>query len=100
MMVGGATLSRIANAQIAASTPPAGPDAVVLERLMPWLKPLGGRVGVAFQAVIELMRPSPMPVMRAIVDGQVIRRATRTRPRVLEARRDLKVWMHDARLVR
>jgi len=50
----------------------AGPDAVVLERLMPWLKPLGGRVGVAFQAVIELMRPSPMPVMRAIVDGQAL----------------------------
>ena len=45
----------------------AGPDAVVLERLMPWLKPLGGRVGVAFQAVIELMRPAPMPALKAVV---------------------------------
>lgn len=45
----------------------AGPDAMVLKNLMPWLKPLGGRVGVAFQAVFELMRPAPMPALRAIV---------------------------------
>lgn len=50
----------------------AGPDAVVLERLMPWLKPLGGRVGVALQAVVELVRPARMPVMRAIVDGHAL----------------------------
>ncbi len=48
----------------------AGPDSLVLERLMPWLKPLGGRVGVALQAVIELMRPAPMPMLRAIVGEQ------------------------------
>ncbi len=48
----------------------AGPDALVLERLMPWLKPLGGRVGVAFQAGIELMRPALMPKLRAIVAGR------------------------------
>ncbi|MEN8163000.1 MAG: diacylglycerol kinase family protein [Acidobacteriota bacterium] len=48
----------------------AGPDALVLENLMSWLKPLGGRVGVAFQAVIELMRPAPMPTLRAIVGNR------------------------------
>ena len=48
----------------------AGPDAMVLERLLPWLKPLGGRVGVAFQAGIELLRPAPMPALTAIVDGR------------------------------
>ena len=48
----------------------AGPDALVLENLMPWLKPLGGRVGVAFQAVIELMRPTPMPALRAVVGNR------------------------------
>ncbi len=45
----------------------AGPDSLVLENLMPWLKPLGGRVGVALQAGIELMRPTPMPALRAVV---------------------------------
>lgn len=48
----------------------AGPDAMVLENLMPWLKPLGGRVGVAFQAVLELMRPAGFPVMKAVVNEQ------------------------------
>ena len=48
----------------------AGPDALVLENLMPWLKPLGGRVGVACQAIIELMRPAPMPALRAIVGNR------------------------------
>lgn len=48
----------------------AGPDSLVLERLMPWLKPLGGRAGVAFQAGIEMMRPAPMPMLRAVVDGR------------------------------
>lgn len=48
----------------------AGPDARVLENLMPWLKPLGGRVGVAFQAVLELLRPVRLPAVRAVVGEQ------------------------------
>lgn len=50
----------------------AGPDARVLENLMPWLKPLGGRVGVAFQAVLELIRPVGLPVMKAVVGEQCL----------------------------
>lgn len=48
----------------------AGPDSMVLENLMSWLKPLGGRVGVAFQAVIELLRPAPMPAFTVDIEGQ------------------------------
>ncbi len=38
----------------------AGPDAIILDRLLPSLKRLGGRVGVALQAIMELAR-SRMP---------------------------------------
>ncbi len=50
----------------------AGPDSLVLEKLLPWLKPLGGRFGVGFQAAIELLRPKPMPALNVVVDGQEI----------------------------
>ena len=48
----------------------AGPDAQVLNNLKPWLKPLGGRYGVAVQAGIELIRPTSMPTLRVVGDGR------------------------------
>jgi diacylglycerol kinase (ATP) len=48
----------------------AGPDAFVLERLSPRLKRLGGRLGVAVQAVLELFRREPLPGLRARWNGQ------------------------------
>lgn len=42
----------------------AGPDALLLERLKPTLKRIGGRVGVVVQAVLELVRRSAMPTLR------------------------------------
>jgi len=47
----------------------AGPDAVLLERLEPRLKRLGGRVGVALQAVLELLRRGALPSLRVRWDG-------------------------------
>jgi diacylglycerol kinase family enzyme len=49
----------------------AGPDSHVLERLRPSFKRLGGRVGVALQAVVEAMTGVPLPKMRAVFDGTV-----------------------------
>ena len=46
----------------------AGPDSHVLERLRPGFKRLGGRVGVALQAVVETMRGRPLPRMRVASD--------------------------------
>jgi len=48
----------------------AGPDARVLDNLKSWLKPLGGRYGVAAQAGIELIRPVSMPALRVVEDGR------------------------------
>ncbi len=48
----------------------AGPDSLVLQRLAPWLKPLGGRFGVAAQAVLEILRPGPMPGLRIVSGGR------------------------------
>lgn len=48
--------------------------------------------GTAFQC------PGVCRNVRVNLAGRTIQ-ATRTQPRLLEARRDLKVWMHDARLV-
>jgi diacylglycerol kinase family enzyme len=42
----------------------AGPDSHVLERLRPSFKRLGGRVGVALQAVVEAMTGGPLPRIR------------------------------------
>jgi diacylglycerol kinase family enzyme len=42
----------------------AGPDSVVLERLRPLFKRAGGRVGVALQAVCELLSTRPLPRLR------------------------------------
>jgi diacylglycerol kinase family enzyme len=42
----------------------AGPDSHVLERLHPSLKRLGGRVGVALQAVVEAMAGGSLPRIR------------------------------------
>lgn len=42
----------------------AGPDSHVLERLRPSFKRLGGRVGVALQAVVEAMARGPLPRIR------------------------------------
>ncbi len=50
----------------------AGPDSLVLENLLPQLKPLGGRVGVVLQVLIELIRPSPMPALKAVVGDRSI----------------------------
>jgi len=47
----------------------AGPDTVVLHHLMPALKRLGGRLGVAVQAVLELVRRRPLPKFRLTLDG-------------------------------
>jgi diacylglycerol kinase family enzyme len=49
----------------------AGPDAVVLHRLRPGLKRLGGRVGVGVQAVLEVLRPRPFPALRVTAGGRV-----------------------------
>jgi diacylglycerol kinase family enzyme len=42
----------------------AGPDSHVLERLWPSFKKLGGRVGVALQAVVEAVAGGPLPRIR------------------------------------
>jgi diacylglycerol kinase family enzyme len=42
----------------------AGPDSHVLERLRPSFKRLGGRVGVALQAVVEAVNGIPLPRIR------------------------------------
>lgn len=46
----------------------AGPDSMVLQRLYPFLKILGGRVGVAAQGILELFRPQRMPAFALRVD--------------------------------
>lgn len=46
----------------------AGPDSHVLERLRPSFKRLGGRVGVALQALVETMGASALPKMRVVTD--------------------------------
>jgi len=48
----------------------AGPDTLVLQRLNPLFKRLGGRVGVAAQGVLELLRPAPMPRFRLLCEGK------------------------------
>ena len=50
----------------------AGPDALVLERLSPRLKRLGGRFGVAVQAGRELVRRGALPRLRASWDHQEV----------------------------
>jgi diacylglycerol kinase (ATP) len=47
----------------------AGPDSHVLERLRPSFKKLGGRIGVALQAVVETMGASALPKMRVVTDA-------------------------------
>lgn len=49
----------------------AGPDSVILHRLLPLFKRLGGRVGVAAQAMVELMRYRSA-ALRATFGGQTI----------------------------
>ena len=46
----------------------AGPDTMVLERLHPGLKFLGGRVGVAVQAVVEIFRPGSFPEVELVAE--------------------------------
>jgi diacylglycerol kinase family enzyme len=50
----------------------AGPDSLVLKRLWPSLKRLGGKVGVAMQAVVELVRWQKLPRLVIEVDDLVI----------------------------
>jgi diacylglycerol kinase (ATP) len=50
----------------------AGPDSHVLEHLMPRLKRLGGRVGVALQAVFELCSGSDLPRMEVGFAGKKV----------------------------
>jgi diacylglycerol kinase (ATP) len=49
----------------------AGPDSHVLERLWPSFKRLGGRVGVALQALVELISGKPLPRIRVGTGGPV-----------------------------
>lgn len=49
----------------------AGPDSHVLERLRPSFKRLGGRVGVALQAVVEALTDRPLPKMRVVFNETV-----------------------------
>ncbi len=50
----------------------AGPDALVLERVGPRLKRLGGRIGVALQAGFELIRPGAMPRLSVTAGGRTL----------------------------
>jgi diacylglycerol kinase family enzyme len=50
----------------------AGPDTVVLQRLGPLVKRLGGRLGVALQAIRELVRLQPMPRLTVSCDDHHI----------------------------
>jgi len=47
----------------------AGPDSHVLERLRPAFKRLGGRIGVALQAVVEAVNGVALPRIRLVSDG-------------------------------
>ena len=49
----------------------AGPDAHVLDRLRPFFKRFGGRVGVAFQAVVEAFSSGDLPRFRVVSNGSV-----------------------------
>jgi len=46
----------------------AGPDSHVLARLRPSFKKLGGRIGVALQALVEAMGASVLPKMQVVTD--------------------------------
>jgi diacylglycerol kinase family enzyme len=48
----------------------AGPDSHVLERLRPYFKRLGGRVGVALQAAVEAVSGGALPRMRVVAEGE------------------------------
>jgi diacylglycerol kinase family enzyme len=50
----------------------AGPDSHVLERLRPSFKKLGGRIGVALQAVVETMGATSLPKMRVVTDSSTL----------------------------
>lgn len=45
----------------------AGPDSRVLERLRPSFKRFGGRIGVALEAIVEIMAGGPLPRMRVTI---------------------------------
>ena len=49
----------------------AGPDSHVLERLRPSFKRLGGRVGVALQAVVEAINGVALPRIRVATDSAI-----------------------------
>jgi len=49
----------------------AGPDSHVLERLRPSFKRLGGRVGVALQAVVEAINGVALPRIRVATDSTI-----------------------------
>jgi diacylglycerol kinase family enzyme len=53
----------------------AGPDSHVLKRLRPSLKKLGGRVGVALQAVLETLGGGDLPSMEVRSDDLLAERA-------------------------
>lgn len=50
----------------------AGPDAIVVRNVADRLKWLGGRSGVAAQAIVELMRARPLPRMKATIDQRAV----------------------------
>jgi len=47
----------------------AGPDSLLLSSVPPWLKRLGGRCGMALQAVVELARRRPLPRLLVTAGG-------------------------------
>jgi diacylglycerol kinase (ATP) len=49
----------------------AGPDSVVLERVRPGLKRLGGKFAIAMQAVRHVFSTEPMPRFQVVTDGGV-----------------------------
>ena len=50
----------------------AGPDTLVLQRLFPVLKHLGGRLGVAVQALVEIVRPGAFPQVELSTDERCV----------------------------
>lgn len=48
----------------------AGPDSHVLERLRPSFKRFGGRIGVALEAIVEIMAGGPLPRMRVTIGSR------------------------------
>ena len=78
-------------------------DAVAVVRMqalyVPFVDPGVYDVVALFRTTgTQFQCPGTCRDVRVTLGGRTVA-TTRTEPRVLEAHRDLKVWMHDARLV-